>query len=275
MNEERTNIFIEMKEADHVEIFAQHLTSQVDFNYDSLKDFLERTGINNCTSFIDIGCGNGLLTARLAEDYPYITFTGIDLKEEYIEQAKNIKVEKQLKNLNFKLTNAMNYLNDASDVHDGAMMRYSLIHMPDFKSVIKKLASNLDNKASLWIIDCNLSEMACTPSHKAFELLRNLFKRVFDRSNLNLDFALKVLPELEACGFTNITKELDQTTNQNISNELFQKFMINECYLFKTLMPDIITDEEIKVMEDFVENIVPRKDYLMHYGSLNIHAKKG
>lgn len=263
-----------MKEADQVEMFARHLTLQVDYNYNSLTKFLESTGIEKCKSFLDIGCGNGLLTAKLAEDYPNINFTGIDLKEEYIEQAKKTKLEKKLNNLSFHLTDISNYISTGFKAHDSAMMRYSLIHMPDFKTVIKELAHNLEQEASIWIFECNLSEMNCTPNHKAFDLLKDLFKRVFDRTTLNLDFALETLPELEKCGFSNITQELDPTTNHSISNKLFQQFMINECYLFKTLMPDIMTNEEIELMEDFVENIVPREDYLMHYGSLNIHAKK-
>ncbi|HEV2718860.1 MAG TPA: class I SAM-dependent methyltransferase, partial [Thermoanaerobaculia bacterium] len=37
---------------------------------------------------LDVGCGTGEVTARLAEAYPRATFTGIDLEEPHLERAR-------------------------------------------------------------------------------------------------------------------------------------------------------------------------------------------
>ncbi len=45
--------------------------------------------ISKCNSVLDLACGTGILTFKIAEKFPDATITGIDLSEEYLKLAKN------------------------------------------------------------------------------------------------------------------------------------------------------------------------------------------
>ncbi len=45
--------------------------------------------IPSCNSILDIACGTGILTFKIAEEFPHATITGVDMTEGYLNKAKN------------------------------------------------------------------------------------------------------------------------------------------------------------------------------------------
>ncbi|PAV79230.1 hypothetical protein WR25_26956 isoform D [Diploscapter pachys] len=70
-----------------------------------IQDKLESGGI----TILDVGCGNGMHAALMAERYPNSKFVGIDLSEKAIEQAKMRRKESNgeaMPNLEFRIMDA-------------------------------------------------------------------------------------------------------------------------------------------------------------------------
>lgn len=45
--------------------------------------------IPNCNSLLDLACGTGILTFKIAKRFPDVDITGIDITKEYLNMAKN------------------------------------------------------------------------------------------------------------------------------------------------------------------------------------------
>jgi ubiquinone/menaquinone biosynthesis C-methylase UbiE len=54
------------------------------------------------THVLELGCGPGFYACRLAQEYPQITTTGVDLSERLIERAKSRAASRALGNCNFR-----------------------------------------------------------------------------------------------------------------------------------------------------------------------------
>jgi arsenite methyltransferase len=59
------------------------------------------TGPEPGTHVLELGCGPGFYACRLAQEYPQIKTTGVDLSKRLIERAKSRAASRALKNCNF------------------------------------------------------------------------------------------------------------------------------------------------------------------------------
>lgn len=89
---------------------------------------------------------------------------------------------------------------------------------------------------------------------------------------------LHVAPEipgyLERAGFKSIRSELDGTTNKDIGLETTQELLIREAQLLNHFDPDIMTEDIVQNLTDFMKNELPNGDYLINYGVDMITARK-
>ena len=56
---------------------------------ESAEDFLQGIPLENITSVLDVGCGDGKVTAAMAQRIPQSSFLGIDISPSMIQTAKN------------------------------------------------------------------------------------------------------------------------------------------------------------------------------------------
>lgn len=59
------------------------------------------TGPDSGTHVLELGCGPGFYACRLAQEYPQIKTTGVDLSKRLIERAKSRAASRSLKNCSF------------------------------------------------------------------------------------------------------------------------------------------------------------------------------
>lgn len=98
-------------------------------------------------ALIDIGCGDGYSTMRLAKEFPEYDFTGVDYSKSMIDNALNHRDEDaELKrNVQFKVADVLN-LNDAlgDAMFDVAISMRVLINLPELsqqEAAIRNVAS--------------------------------------------------------------------------------------------------------------------------------------
>jgi ubiquinone/menaquinone biosynthesis C-methylase UbiE len=118
---------------------------------------------NEDVRFLDFGCGNGRTTLELAEKHPDITFYAVDLSEEMIETAKEMKTKLELDNVHF-------YRADARDTtvqtlldskFDWVMSKRLLIntHGDEKYDVIDNIHSLLKSDGTYLMIECFLEPL--------------------------------------------------------------------------------------------------------------------
>ena len=90
------------------------------------------------------------------------------------------------------MNNVSTYLIDLQDDHDlfsfqsfdGVVMRYFLLHVPNAKEILKNLQSKMKKGTKLWIMDVDLSEFRCQPSHPTFDKLTSLINGFCKKTRL-------------------------------------------------------------------------------------------
>lgn len=95
---------------------------------------------------VDVGCGTGEITARLAELYPHAAITGVDLEESHLERAR-----KRAPRASFRKADAL-----ALPFEDGqfdlAVCRHLIQAVPDAQKVISELHRVLQPGGRLHLI---------------------------------------------------------------------------------------------------------------------------
>lgn len=93
----------------------------------TLKQF---SSISNIQSILDVGCGGGQFTLKMAQKFPEAQVTGIDICPQAIEFALNRKAEAKLENVFFEqpLTKELNYPDRFFDVVTATLVCH---HMDD------------------------------------------------------------------------------------------------------------------------------------------------
>src|SRR5213595_3085870 len=69
------------------ESMVRNLAAQAEAIWPQEEPLFDRHPIGGA-AVLDVGCGTGEITARLAEKYPQATFVGIDLEEPHLERAR-------------------------------------------------------------------------------------------------------------------------------------------------------------------------------------------
>ncbi len=72
--------------------------------------------LQNGSRWLDLGCGRGMIITRLAELYPKSTFVGLDLSRDAVSWAQNHARSKQLRNVEFIVTDLSDF--DETAEHD-------------------------------------------------------------------------------------------------------------------------------------------------------------
>ena len=102
---------------------------------------------------LDVGCGFGLFGCYFAAMYPEISYSGYDLDENRIEQAKRAAAKLGLKNVSFNCGDARDL--QIEDEYDAVMMVDLLHHIDDASkaNLIKICASHLASDGRLIVKD--------------------------------------------------------------------------------------------------------------------------
>src|ERR671937_525935 len=69
------------------ESMVRNLAAQAEAIWPQEEPIFDRHPLGS-SSVLDVGCGTGEITERLAAKYPQATFVGIDLEEQHLERAR-------------------------------------------------------------------------------------------------------------------------------------------------------------------------------------------
>src|SRR5258708_24072027 len=109
-------------------------------------------------SLLDVGCGTGEITARLAELFPQAALTGIDLEEPHLERARRLCPRAR-----FEKGDALE-LQFGEATFDLAICRHLLQAVPDAGRVVREMVRVLKPGGRLHLIAEDYGMLWCHPT---------------------------------------------------------------------------------------------------------------
>lgn len=117
--------------------YANNSTAQLTW----AKELLQKLNLKGNERLLDIGCGDGKITAEIAASLSNGTVTGIDSSSEMISFAKKNFPEDKHKNLSFALMDVcnINFKNEFDVIFSNATLHWIKDHIPVLKKVFSAL----------------------------------------------------------------------------------------------------------------------------------------
>ena len=97
-----------------------------------------RPGPADGLRLVEVGCGPGFYACRLAQEYPNIRTTGVDLSETLIQRAKDRAAARQLSNCSFQHADAHALPYPSASIDAVIVSRLFLI-VPDKEGVVREI----------------------------------------------------------------------------------------------------------------------------------------
>jgi len=163
--------------------------------------FLEKAGIRSGMRVVDIGCGVGLVTCRIARKVaPRGEVVGVDISAEQIRLAEENARREGVDNVRFVVAPAENTGLDRESF-DAAYARFLLMHVSDPSRVLAEMASLLRHGGVLLVEDGDFTGPYCSPSSPAFDRCFELYRGAVRRQGANPEIGALLINFVRDAGF--------------------------------------------------------------------------
>ncbi len=147
--------------------------------------FLKRAGLKQGVNLLDVGCGNGVITKKIADFIgPQGSIVGIDVDKSVIEFAKS-SLQRDKKNITYEVINIENEQLDDIHSYDFIYARFLLSHLKNPRAVLSKLVSKLKPTGIIAVEDTYFDGHRSQPTDWAFDRYVALFKEVAFKQGTN------------------------------------------------------------------------------------------
>src|SRR5262249_38084087 len=138
------------------ESMVRNLAAQAEAIWPQERPIFERHGSPG--KIVDVGCGTGEITARMAELWPNAELTGVDLEESHLERARE-----RVRKATFRKGDAL-ALPFADGSFDLAVCRHLVQAVPDAKRVYGEMQRVLRPRGHLHVIAEDYGMLWCHPT---------------------------------------------------------------------------------------------------------------
>lgn len=259
---------------DYETMMADHLKLQVDVCFDVQHAFLERNGLNDCKSILDVGTGNGYFCCRLAQQHPDIHFTAIDMRQDMIDSAIATAKELNVSNVEWHLEDITKGLSDSlNKLHDGILERFALPHIDGIELVLKTMQSLVKPNGWMWFAAIDLADMRSEPPHEAIALYKAALEGMYELHGIDGYGATRIPLLLKSLGVEVVAQQKETMSTKAMGNEVFQQFIACEARLILGVKEDLIPDEKLKQIDNFLEVEVAKNGCYADLGVVMIAAR--
>jgi ubiquinone/menaquinone biosynthesis C-methylase UbiE len=178
-------------------------------------DVIKKNGL-----VIDIGCGNGIFTKKIANSFSSIT--SIDINQLRIDNLKKYCLDNQVKNI-YPIKMSAYSIDFPDNEFDLAVLYRSVDHIPEYNKALHEAYRVVKQSGQIYI---NVADTrAITPAIRATDDLRAYEDNLFDYLGIG-EGMCEIRPisieglknELYEIGFTNIHENVLETDNQKVND---------------------------------------------------------
>jgi len=167
-------------------------------------DFLRRSGLKSGMSLLDVGCGSGEVTLRLAEYLgPTSELVGIDVDQSAIEIAR-----KNASNYSwpprYEVFDIMKGVSPNKRAYDFVYVRFLLTHLTNPMIALKNIYNSLRTGSKLVVEDIDFRGHFCHPPNREFKSYLSLYKQASLRKGTNPDIGPRLPVLMKESGFKSI-----------------------------------------------------------------------
>ncbi|HYC88480.1 MAG TPA: methyltransferase domain-containing protein [Thermoanaerobaculia bacterium] len=144
------------------ESMVRNLAAQAEAIWPQEEPIFDRHPLADGAVVLDVGCGTGEITARLAEKFPRAAFVGIDLEEPHLERARRL-CERFGARVRFEAGDALE-LPFGDDSFDLVVCRHLLQAVPDARQVLREIRRVLCPGGRVHLISEDYGMLHCYPT---------------------------------------------------------------------------------------------------------------
>jgi ubiquinone/menaquinone biosynthesis C-methylase UbiE len=200
------------------------LRAQAEMIWPLERPLLERLGLPAASRVLDLGCGTGEITGRIAHAWPDLEVTGLDLFEGHLELARRSYPAAAHPNLVFRQGDA--YATECADGAFGAVLLRHILHaLPDRKRLLGEVRRLLAPGGLLYVLAEDYQglvfDAAYAPSQRLFwEARAGLLDAETDLFHGRAAFR-----EVRAAGFTDVTVHPFVVDTENTPRDVFARML--------------------------------------------------
>lgn len=145
-------------------------------NQNHIRVLISRLDLQPGMSVLDVACGTGDITCRIAESDPTVKVVGIDSSEEQLAIAREKAADKHLDNVTFIAMSAYDIKNLSEKYQfDRIFIRWVLGHLEDPQRVIESCKSLLKSHGLIVCEEGNIQTHHCESANKSFQQCYGFF----------------------------------------------------------------------------------------------------
>lgn len=171
---------------------------------------------------LDVGCGTGEITARLAAKYPDASFVGVDLEEPHLERARTLCAPFGSR-VRFEVNDALN-LSYADASFDLIVCRHLLQALPDAFRALEEIRRVVKPGGRVHLIAEDYGMLHCWPTElNADDFWQRLPPRYSAAVGCDLHIGRKTFTHLHDLGFTDIRVDYVVVDTLRVPRETFAR----------------------------------------------------
>jgi len=205
------------------------LSMQADIAWSMERAELLKQGLRPTDRVLDVGCGPGHLSCRMASLVPGGTVMGVDTDPTLLEQARSAAREQGLSNVDFAQSRAEGMpLADGSA--DFAYARFVLQHVSQPVDVLREMARVVVPGGKVMIVDTDDGSIMVHPQPEGLAQLLEASREGQARNGGDRHVGRKLSAHLTAAGLENVQTTVVPFTSHMIGNAMWMQI----CLGFKT-----------------------------------------
>jgi len=167
------------------------------------KTLLEKHGVTDGASFLDVGCGGGNVAGMVAEMVGEKgSVTAVDFDESIIALAENDRVAAGMHNMRFEVMNAYDLSFDG--VFDVVYARFLLSHLKEPEKVFRLMARAAKPGGKIILEDVQFSGHFCYPACAAFDEYLRLYAAAAAHNGADTEIGPALPLLLSGAGLQNV-----------------------------------------------------------------------